>query len=114
MNKLLLTGIIVLPLIPGPVAPLAAGALQDPTRPTAAALFLSSTAPRPTADAWILNSTLVADDRRVAVINGTHVSEGDSIGGARVVSIRKSDVLIQAPGRQVTLQLIPDTLKMRP
>ncbi len=100
--------------IPVQVPPLPAAALQDPTRPTPGALFLSPSAPRPAADTWVLNSTLVANDRRVAVINGTHVSEGESIGGARVLRIGKSDVLIQAPGRQLTLQLIPDTLKMRP
>ncbi|MDH3872355.1 MAG: hypothetical protein OEU44_09080 [Gammaproteobacteria bacterium] len=94
--------------------PLMAGTLQDPTRPTPGALFQPSSASRPGADIWALNSTLVADDRRVAVINGTHVSEGESIGGAQVLRIRKTDVLIQTPGRQITLQLIPDTLKMRP
>ncbi|MDH3560713.1 MAG: hypothetical protein OEN52_07150 [Gammaproteobacteria bacterium] len=101
-------GILVL------VPPVSAGPLQDPTRPTRAALFLSTSAPRPSADKWTLDSTLVATDRRVAVINGTHVSEGESIDGARVLKIRNTDVLIQAPGRQISLQLIPDTLKMRP
>lgn len=114
MNKLLKTGIIAVLLIPGLVPRLPAGTLQDPTRPTPGALFQSSQDPRPGTAIWTLNSTLVADDRRVAVINGTHVSEGESVGGARVLRIRKTDVLLQAPGRQVTLQLIPDTLKMRP
>ncbi len=114
MNKLLTTVIVAVPGIISLVPPLQAAALQDPTRPTQTALYLSPSAPLASADKWTLNSTLVANDRRVAVINGNHVSEGESIGGARVLKIRKTDVLIQAPGRRITLQLIPDTLKMRP
>ncbi|NNG12154.1 MAG: hypothetical protein HKM88_02785 [Halobacteria archaeon] len=114
MNNSLQTGVITLLGLLVLVPPLMAGALLDPTQPTRAALFLAPTASRPVADKWTLNSTLVANDRRFAVINGTHVSEGESIDGARVLRIRNTDVLIQAPGRQITLQLIPDTLKMRP
>lgn len=114
MNKPLPTGIITLLGILVLVPPLQAGALQDPTRPTRTALFQSPTASRPVADKWTLNSTLVASDRRVAVINGTYVSEGESVDGAKVLRISKTSVLIQAAGRQTTLQLIPDTLKKRP
>ena len=114
MNKPLQTTVITVIGMLVLVPPLIAGALLDPTRPTTTALFLAPTASRPVTDKWTLNSTLIANDRRVAVINGTHVSEGESIDGARVLKIRNTAVLIQAPGRQITLQLIPDTLKMRP
>ncbi len=93
--------------------PLPGSALIDPTRPASygqAAAAHASESRR----GWTLDSTLVAPDRRVAVINGKRVSEGESVDGARIIEIRKLDVLIQADGRRITLQLLPDIVKKQP
>lgn len=84
-------------------------ALQDPTRPTSPDRSASTRAAGPDPGGWTLNSTLVAPNRRVAVINGVQVSEGESVDGARVVKIRKSDVLMQIQGHRITLYLLPNT-----
>ena len=87
----------------------AAGPLQDPTRPGNAAAMTRT--PAHATGSWVLNSTLVGSGRRVAVINGRHVTEGDSIGTARVLRINKLDVLLQTPGGWKRLQLLPDIVK---
>jgi hypothetical protein len=89
----------------------AAMALEDPTRPTDPALSTLTHAAGPENSSWVLNSTLVASNRRIAVINGTQVSEGESVGGARVVQIHKSYALLQTSGRSIKLHLLPDTVK---
>lgn len=96
------------------VFPNYASVLIDPTRPTTRN---KTTSPDPVGAAlrvWTLESTLVAPDRRVAVINGRLVSEGESVDGARIIKIRKLDVLIQTPSRRMTLQLLPDIVKKQP
>ncbi|MEZ5542574.1 MAG: hypothetical protein R3F42_11090 [Pseudomonadota bacterium] len=104
---LLALGILLVALTAG------AAALTDPTRPTGRghAALLQPHAQR---HDWRLDSTLVAPDRRVAVINGRQVSEGESVDGARVIEIRRLEVLIQARGRQLTLQLLPDIVQQQP
>ena len=88
-----------------------ASALIDPTRPAIRDRAGSGQKVAPAGSGWVLNSTLIAPQRRVAVINGRLVSEGDMVNGARVIEIRKLEVLIQAPGRAVTLRLLPETLR---
>lgn len=91
-----------------------AGTLEDPTRPANSALTSRNRTPGFVNNGWVLNSTLVAPDRRVAVINGVHVSEGESVGNATVLQIRKLEVVIQAAGKRKTLELLPDIVKNLP
>jgi len=93
--------------------PVGGTALIDPTRP-ASPHRRSSDDPVRNQGGWRLDSTLVAPDRRVAVINGKQVSEGESVDGARVIAIHQLEVRIQAPGRRMTLQLLPDILDKQP
>ena len=93
--------------------PVPGSALIDPTRPASHGQAAAAHAGE-SRRGWTLDSTLVAPDRRVAVINGKRVSEGESVDGARVIEIRKLDVLIQADGRRMTLQLLPDIVKKQP
>lgn len=92
--------------------PLRAAELIDPTRPPGGAETAPPTRKAATRSGWTLESTLVATDRRVAVINGELVTEGESVGGARVVEIRKLEVLVQTPRGPVTLRLLPDILEV--
>ncbi|HUT40988.1 MAG TPA: hypothetical protein VM011_06550 [Gammaproteobacteria bacterium] len=93
--------------------PVPGSALIDPTRPASHGQAAAAHAGEPRRG-WTLDSTLVAPDRRVAVINGKRVSAGESVDGARVIEIRKLDVLIQADGRRMTLQLLPDIVRKQP
>jgi sRNA-binding protein len=90
----------------------AGSALVDPTRPWSPDRYQQR---QPHTDgSYTLNSTLVSSARRVAVINGRHVSEGETVGNATVLEIRKHDVVLQTPHRQITLQLLPDIVKKQP
>ena len=106
-GRWLLAGVLLIAL------PAAGSALLDPTRPPSPGRGLSD-APGGSTGGWRLDSTLVAPDRRVAVINGKQVSEGETVDGARVIDIHQLEVLIQAPGRRMTLQLLPDIVKKQP
>ena len=90
-----------------------ASALTDPTRPTDPASFFGSGGTSRDTQ-WSLQSILFASDRRVAVINGTRVREGDRIGSARVLRIHDSQVLLETGKGRLTLQLLPETVKVRP
>lgn len=92
----------------------AANTLADPTRPANAALYSPARLQGTGHNSWVLNSTLIAADRRVAVINGEHVSEGESVGNATVIRIRKLEVLIQVAGKRINLKLLPDIVNILP
>ena len=83
-----------------------ATALTDPTRPNMTDWYGHRPA-RPAGD-YVLNSTLVSAERRVAIINDKQVAEGETIGDAIVISIRKHAVVLQSSKRQITLELLPD------
>jgi hypothetical protein len=89
-----------------------ATALMDPTRPYDASW--SARQSGHTSSGWVLNSTLVSPHRRLAVINGVHVAEGESIGSATVLRIRKLDVLLQAPNKRIRLKLLPGNVRKQP
>lgn len=88
-------------------------ALQDPTQPTDPGTFFAGAETRSGSN-WSLQSILSSPQRRIAVINGTRVREGDRIGSARVVRILDSQVLLNAKGRTLTLQLFPESKKVGP
>ncbi len=73
--------------------------IQDPMRPSAA---------EPAVHAPRLQSILIgraAGGRRVAVIDGDTVRVGDLVGGARVVGMTPSTVVLARGGRRETLTL---------
>lgn len=86
--------------------------LTDPTRPYSAGRHEHQQTRA--AGTFVLNSTLVSSQRRVAVINGLHVTEGETIGGATVIEIQKQYVLLQAPDKRITLNLLPDIVNRKP
>ena len=86
--------------------------LNDPTRPYKTDGYEQrKTQP---VNRYNLNSTLVSNNRRVAVINGIYVTEGETVGDATVISIRKHNVTLQSSNRLMTLQLLPDIIKRHP
>ena len=104
-SKWLLFGLAVLTSL----SHAAEAVLNDPTRPYKTDGYEKrNTQP---GSRYNLNSTLVSSGRRVAVINGTYVTEGETVGDATVIRIRKHDVTLQSPNRQITLKLLPDIIK---
>lgn len=79
------------------VAPPAA-AFSDPTQPAQYRAAAKRVALK-------LESVLVSSTRKVAVINGQVVAEGETIGGARVVSIAKDKVRLRKSGKTISLTL---------
>jgi len=80
--------------------------VQDPTRPPAQ--LLRPAGQSVVAAAPQLQSILVgraAGGRRVAVIDGNTVRIGDSVGGARVVAMTQTDVVLQRGARREVLTL---------
>ncbi len=107
-SKWLLFGLAVLTSL----SHAAVAELNDPTRPYKADGYEQrNTQP---VSRYNLNSTLVSSNRRIAVINGTYVTEGETVGDATVIRIRKHDVTLQSPNRQITLKLLPDIIKRQP
>ena len=79
---------------------LADEALRDPTRPYTAAQQRAATSPR-----FVVNAIIVSDDRRVAIVNGRRVGVGSLLGGARVISIDKDQLILDLDGKRVTARL---------
>ena len=73
--------------------------LQDPTQP-------ASFTPAASSDITLtLESVLLGPQRKVAVINGKIVAEGDSVAGAKVITIGKNSVRLRHRGQTVELVL---------
>ena len=63
---------------------------------------------RPTGDTrkslkWQLSGILYNSTSPVAIINNERVRRGDGVGGARVVSIQKTNVTLEHNGKKMTL-----------
>ena len=100
---------LLLMLGAGAAAPTAAASLGDPTAPS----------PRGQAGAGTgtdgeLTWTRVTENRREAVINGVRVTEGDRLGGARILRIRHGEVVIEQANGRSTLRLQPSRIKRSP
>ena len=53
---------------------------------------------------FTLNSVLVSDGRRVAIINGKPVTEGESVDGAKVLTISQAVVKLNQRGNILILK----------
>lgn len=84
-----------------------AGELADPMEPPEYRDREKPVAKKPPTVHYTLTSTFIAPERRVAIINGRRVSEGDWVGGARVVEIQPSSVRLVRRGRAYRLSLVP-------
>ena len=65
--------------------------LPDPTRPPSAKAY-STQSNSKRVNSWSLTSTLIANNRQNATINGQLVSLGQTVNGAKVISIRPNEV----------------------
>lgn len=91
----------------------AAGAqpgLPDPTRPPLVARPAASISASESS-VPVLQSVLIARDRRSAVISGETVTVGQRYGGARVVRITETEVVLKGNDGVTTLKLFPEVDK---
>ena len=88
--------------------------LPDPTRPPS--MSHASVAPRAERSAAAgvpqLDSILISPSRRVAVIEGQIVREGDSVAGARIISIRPYSVRLRGGKGLFTLRMSDPSVKL--
>lgn len=99
------SGAVILALIMVLAAGWARGEMRDPTRPPD--YGVNKTRSHREHKAWHLESILYSAERRNAVINGRTVSAGERIGGARVLRVAPTHVVLESRGRQLVLQLRP-------
>jgi MSHA biogenesis protein MshK len=81
-----------------------AGELRDPTRPPAALYQGKGTA---VSSAPQLQSVMISPQRRAAIINGQTVELGDTYGGARLIRVGESEVVLKDGGSVQVLKLFP-------
>ena len=86
-------------------APVGAAGLVDPMRPS----YVRQGPP--VRAGLVLQSTVVAGARKYAIINGRLLREGDRIGRARVIEIRRNEAIVQKGKRRITLRVMPRLAK---
>ncbi|MFC4258406.1 hypothetical protein ACFOZ5_05065 [Marinobacter lacisalsi] len=88
------------------IGPVAAMALQDPTRPPGPQ---AAPAPAMPSKQFALSSILYGAERRVAIINGVPRSEGDTFDGVRLRRIYpgRIELVVQGQVREVRLAAPP-------
>ncbi|MAT65232.1 MAG: hypothetical protein CMN57_06280 [Gammaproteobacteria bacterium] len=91
------------------------------TGPAGASALADPTAPNPRGQRGAqgvtdegLTWTRVTENRREALINGIRVTEGDRLGGVRILRIRHGAVMIETASGRSTLRLQPSRIKQRP
>ena len=92
------------------VSPAGSGAetMADPTRPP-----VSISAPRSPEAARrpVLQSVLITPLRRSAIIDGERVDLGGRFGGAEVIQITETEVVLRSPGGAEVLKMYPEVEK---
>ena len=82
-----------------------AGGLADPMRPSY--VYGGGTA----RTGLVLQSTVISGQRKSAIINGRLLHEGEKIGKARVVEIRRNEVVLKKGKRLIHLRVMPKLAK---
>ena len=85
--------------------------IDDPMRPYVPAT--PTAAAQSTARPFKVTGVLIGATRRVAVINGTLCREGDTVDGARVVSIEPGSVQLRRSNETLVVQLERRTARTR-
>lgn len=99
-NKNTETSLIALILLASVSFSAASEILRDPTRPYTAREAITVAPPR-----FNVNAIIVSDERRIAIVNGKRVAVGGQVNGATVISIEKTELVLDVDGQEVTLGL---------
>ena len=58
-----------------------------------------------------LQAVIISENRRSAIISNRSVTMGDSIGGAQLIKINESEVVLRSGEKLQTLKLFPRSAK---
>jgi len=95
-----LIALIALIVLAGVSFSAAGESLRDPTRPYSARQAIAAVPPR-----FDVNAIIVSDERRIAIVNGKRVGVGGQVDSATVISIEKTELVLDVDGQKVTLRL---------
>lgn len=90
-----------------------AEALRDPTRPPNMQSIASDTEIEVARSGPQLQAVIISENRRSAIISNRRFNMGDSIGGAQLITINESEVVLRTGDRLKTLKLFPSSSKRR-
>jgi hypothetical protein len=82
--------------------------LNDPTRPPAEAYTGTTADAGGAPPAALLQSVMITPTERTAIIGGERVKLGGNYGGARVVKITESEVVLHSANGSEILRMYPD------
>lgn len=94
-------------VIAGLQAAVAADSLRDPTRPTE---FSTEPSAAPVSRLSV-SAVFISGERRVAIVNGRRVREGDEIAGAIVAGIEGNNVRFVRQGETLVVPLLSGTTR---
>jgi len=92
------------------IASASAQQLLDPTRPPQ---IINQDAGLANIDGPVLQSVLISPGRKMAIINGQQVKLGEQFGGAKLISVSETQVVLRNGSELQTLKLFPDITKRR-
>ena len=105
----LLSFIFALCLLPCHIA--TAEVLRDPTRPPTVRTVSSDKDIEIVQSGPQLQAVIISENRRSAIISNRSVTMGDSIGGAQLIKINESEVVLRSGEKLQTLKLFPRSAK---
>ena len=85
--------------------------LRDPTRPPNMRSIAPDKEINMARSGPQLQAVIIAENRRSAIISNRSVNMGDSIGGAQLIKINASEVILRTGNRLQTLKLFPASSK---
>ncbi len=103
---------IVLTLLPCHMAK--AEVFRDPTRPPNVRPAAPDKETGITPSGLQLQAIIISENRRSAIIGNRSVHMGDSIGGAKLISINESEVVLKTGEKLQILNLFPISSKRQP
>jgi hypothetical protein len=74
--------------------------LRDPTRPYSVEAVQPGNTPT-----FVVNAIFVSQERKIAIVNGIRVGVGDTVSGATVTDIQKSQLVLAYRGREVIAKM---------
>jgi len=85
--------------------------LRDPTRPPNMQSMAPDKEIEVTRSGPQLQAVIISEDRRSVIISNRSFKVGDNIGGAQLVRINESEVVLRTGDRLKTLKLFPSSSK---
>ena len=84
---------------------------RDPTRPPNMQSIISDKETEVTKSGPRLQAIIISENRRSAIISNRSFNIGDNIGGAKIIRINESEVVLRTGDRLQTLKIFPASSK---